>query len=495
MDKDIKQKSDSEEQEIKTKYQNFVSSFRDFFSSIVKIEDTDILGTIEDVKKDMVFRGASAWILIFSILIASIGLNANSTAVIIGAMLISPLMGPIVAIGLSLGTNDFDLFKRAIKNYLVAIIISLITSTLYFLLTPLKEATSELFSRTSPTILDVFIAFFGGFAGIIGASRRERSNVIPGVAIATALMPPLCTAGYGLATWQMHFFFGALYLFFINSVFISLATVVTVRLMKFPHKTFVDHKKEKLIKRWMTIFAIIVIIPSLIIFLNVIRESRFKTNAQHFVNKIVKYPGSQLINAKFDYNDSTAIINLYFIGQQIKDSAIRAWMLRLPDFGLVANKKSFGKFMLPDTTILKVYQSGSQNGISQKDLEKMNQTLQQEIRVGVLEDIYKKNEQIIAAKDREIKNLTKKLKNYNKNYIPINQLYKELKIQYPRIISFSYGQNLKIYNDSLIDTIPTFIIKWKHRTSYHYKNQKIKMLKKWLKIRFNLDTLTIVEER
>ncbi|HAP70095.1 MAG TPA: TIGR00341 family protein, partial [Flavobacteriales bacterium] len=204
-------------------------------------------------------RGYVVWILICSIFIASIGLNLNSTAVIIGAMLISPLMAPILAIGLSVGTNDWDTLKRALKNFGVMVVVALMTSTLYFLITPLQEAQPELLARTSPTFLDALIAIFGGLAGIIGISRRSRGNVIPGVAIATALMPPLCTAGYGLANGQWSFFFGAFYLFTLNSIFIAGATFIIVRYLKFPLVSFVNSDTEKKVKRYMLAFVILVI--------------------------------------------------------------------------------------------------------------------------------------------------------------------------------------------------------------------------------------------
>lgn len=200
---------------------------------------------IENVKKGIEFKGMNLWVLIFAIFIASIGLNVNSTAVIIGAMLISPLMGPIMGIGLGIGINDFELIKKSYKNLGVAVLISVITSTFYFLITPLSDAQSELLARTTPTIWDVFIALFGGLAGIVAATRKSISNVIPGVAIATALMPPLCTAGYGLATGTLSYFLGAMYLFFINSVFISLATYLIVRFTKFHKKEFLDPLREK----------------------------------------------------------------------------------------------------------------------------------------------------------------------------------------------------------------------------------------------------------
>ena len=474
---------------------NFWKSFKIFFAGIIRIEETDFKGTVENIKKDMVFRGPTAWILIFSILIASIGLNANSIPVIIGAMLISPLMGPIVAVGLSIGTNDFQLLKRATLNYIVAFFISIITSAIYFLLSPLKEATSELLIRTSPTILDVFIAFFGGFAGIIAGSRRDRGTAIPGVAIATALMPPLCTAGYGLATWQMNFFFGAIYLFFINSTFISLATIITVKFLDFPQKKFIEKKRKQQIKKWMSIFIIIMIIPSILIFFKVIKESRFDTNAKLFVKDVIVSDKSQLLNSTFEFNDTTAVINLYFIGDAVQDSAINNWMIHLNEYNLVSRKNWFNKIMLPDTTIIKVYQTGKNGQITQKDLQLMNQTIKKELRIGVLEDIYKKNEEIIDLKNKKIRELEEELTLRNKHVIPINQLYKELNVQYPRIIAFSYGQNVKIVNDTLTDTIPTFILKWKYGTSNYYKRKKLPTLKDWLKVRFNLDTLMIVEEK
>ncbi len=200
---------------------------------------------IESITKGVIFRGTNLWILVFAIFIASLGLNINSTAVIIGAMLISPLMGPIMGLGLGTGINDLALVRKALSNYFFAAIVGLITSTIYFSISPLNDAHSEILARTTPNIYDVLIALFGGLAGIVATSTKQKGNVIPGVAIATALMPPLCTAGYGLATFQFNYSIGALYLFIINTVFIALATFVTVRLLKFPFKHLPDEKAEK----------------------------------------------------------------------------------------------------------------------------------------------------------------------------------------------------------------------------------------------------------
>ena len=217
---------------------------------------------IERISKEVSFKGANLWVLIFAIFLASLGLNVNSTAVIIGAMLISPLMGPIIGMGLAVGINDLDLLKRSAKNYAVATLISVLTATLFFLISPLSEAQSELLARTSPTLYDVLIAFCGGAAGVIALCTRGKGNVIPGVAIATALMPPLCTAGYGLATGHLLYFLGAFYLFFINTVFIALATFAGVRLMKFHQHEDLSDEQARIERRWIMSLVILTIIPA-----------------------------------------------------------------------------------------------------------------------------------------------------------------------------------------------------------------------------------------
>ena len=222
--------------------------------------------TMEGIVADVEFRGHAAWILVCSTLIASIGLGENSIAVIIGAMLISPLMGPILGVGLAAGTNDFDLLKRALTNLGLAVFIVLFISTLYFVLNPVVSVTPELESRRTAVLTAIAIAFLGGAAGIIAGSRSHKSNVVPGVAIATALMPPLCTAGYGLASLQLDYFFGAIYLFFINSVFIAVPTYMYIKYMRFPVKQFIDPQKEKKIKRYILLFILITVIPSGVFF-------------------------------------------------------------------------------------------------------------------------------------------------------------------------------------------------------------------------------------
>lgn len=248
--------------EKKTGWKNFLSILKEKANIH---EDSDIESTVLNIQKDVEFKGVNIWILAFAIIVASVGLNVNSTAVIIGAMLISPLMGPITGIGLAIGTNDFDLLRKSLVNLGIMVGISLTASTAYFLVSPLSDAQSELLARTTPTIFDVFIAFFGGLAGIVASSRKGgKFTVVAGVAIATALMPPLCTTGYGLATGQFNFFFGAFYLFLINSFFIALATFLMVRYLRFPKKIFMDPKRERRVKQSIMFFSILTMAKRLI---------------------------------------------------------------------------------------------------------------------------------------------------------------------------------------------------------------------------------------
>ncbi|MBP5332773.1 MAG: DUF389 domain-containing protein [Bacteroidales bacterium] len=261
--------------------------FKDY---IYIYDDVDTAAAAERIKGAIWFKGPNVWILAFAIVLASVGLNVNSTAVIIGAMLVSPLMGPIIGTGLALGTNDLDLLKSAAKNLLVMVLISLAASTLFFIVSPLDLVNpTELEARTSPTIYDVMIALFGGLAGILENSRKERGTVLSGVAIATALMPPLCTAGYGLAHLDMHFFLGALYLFIINSVFIALATYLMVKYLRFRTVTGINEATAKKRNNLITAVLIIVLIPSIWSAVNLIRENNFERNVKAFVqeNRIV----------------------------------------------------------------------------------------------------------------------------------------------------------------------------------------------------------------
>lgn len=289
----------------------------------------------QSIRDGVSFRGTNMLVLIFAIFIASLGLNTNSTAVIIGAMLISPLMGPIIGIGLGIGIHDFDLLKRSIRNLVMAALFSVVTSTVYFLISPVGAGHSELLARTSPTIYDVLIGFFGGAAGIVAIGSKSKGNVIPGVAIATALMPPLCTVGYGLATWQMHYFFGALYLFLINSIFIGLATYIGIKLMKFRPAPATNPARVKKVMQIVYLVALLTLLPSIYLTYNMIRQSRFEINAERFVSEEFKFPDTHVLSFKTQWSRDNKRLTVTLIGQPLpQDSLLLALTAKMHYYGL-----------------------------------------------------------------------------------------------------------------------------------------------------------------
>lgn len=287
-----------------------------YFNITNEREDFELIHS--EVEKGVVFKGTNLWVLISAILVASVGLNMNSTAVIIGAMLISPLMGPINGMGYSLATYDFPLFQKAIKNFSFAVAVSLITSALYFFISPVSTAHSELLARTSPTIYDVFIALFGGVAGMLALSSKLKGNVIPGVAIATALMPPICTAGYGLATLQMNFFFGALYLFTINTVFIAVAALVVSQVLKFPIRNIVDKERAKRLNHYITATLLVTAIPSIFFGYQLVQKENFSDNAKQLIVQNSMQENSYLLESSV--NPINKSIRLIYSGYGVTDS-------------------------------------------------------------------------------------------------------------------------------------------------------------------------------
>jgi uncharacterized hydrophobic protein (TIGR00271 family) len=275
---------------------------------------------IEQVSAGVVFRGTNLWILMFAILIASLGLNVNSTAVIIGAMLVSPLMGPIIGMGLGVGIGDFELLRRALRNYGVATVISVLTATLYFLISPLSEARSELLARTSPTLYDVLIAFCGGAAGVLALTTKSKGQVIPGVAIATALMPPLCTAGYGLATAQWNYFFGAFYLFFINTVFIALATFLGVKMLRFHSYANLMPELARRGKRLVTVVVVVAMIPAAVMTVDIVKKDILARNIKAFVDNELAQSGTQIIDHRAEHDT----LRVVAVGRSISDAEIAA---------------------------------------------------------------------------------------------------------------------------------------------------------------------------
>lgn len=465
---------------------NFPNNLEHIFNYLKNLfdlrHDLDEGGTRENIRKGIEFKGENLWALIFAIFIASIGLNTNSTAVIIGAMLISPLMGPIVGAGLAIGTNDFETLKSSIKNLSTAVFISILTSFIYFSLTPITQAQSELLARTNPTIFDVLIALFGGASGIVANSRKDKGNAIPGVAIATALMPPLCTSGYGLATGNFQFFLGAFYLFFINSVFICISTIIFVRYLKFKEVSFLDPQRQKKIKHYISFFAVITLLPSIYTAYNVVNESIFNSRAIKFINEMTNFQRSKVINSKISYSSNNkSNIELTIIGEPISDENIK----------ILNNSLNTYKIY---NTELKINQSNKSIDKIEEQFQEMNQNLKLEI----LENLYQNNTKLLEKKDSEILNLQKELNNYKEKIKNISQkqlnidtekVFKELKVYYPEIQEISYSEVIK--KDSKLKTYkhPLIVIKWLNKSN-SLKNE-VKILS-FLKVRLEKNNLQVI---
>ena len=413
---------------------------------------------IETIWKGVEFKGTNLWILIFAIFLASIGLNVNSTAVIIGAMLVSPLMGPIMGIGLGVGISDFSLIKKAAKNLGIAIIIGILTSTSYFLITPLSDASSELLARTSPATWDVLIAFFGGLAGIVAGSRKDKSiTVIPGVAIATALMPPLCTAGYGIASGNLEFFGGAMYLFFINAVFISLATYIIVRVLRYNQVTFVDPVRARKVKQSIYIIILVTLLPSIYFSYNLARKTVFESNASRFVKHELEFPNIQVISQSFHFEKGNKNIEVVLLGDKLNDEI------------LSAVKSKMNQYNLGDVE-LKVIQ-----GLSGKESLDINM-----IRSVVFEDLVKRNEQLIKEKEKRINELEIQLSNLITSGNMVKTIGEELKAQQPSLKSVSLAKStLYSSGKSSMDTILIVYTSFNRRIS---DSERMK-IENWLKVR------------
>lgn len=426
-------------------------------------DDAEVEGTIKGIKDGIEFKGTNVWILICSIIMASIGLNINAVGVIIGAMLIAPLMGPILGVGLSVGTNDFTTLKTSVKAFGVMTGIGLFTSWIYFLISPLDGETSELLSRTSPTFLDALVALFGGLAGIVAGSRKEKSNVIPGVAIATALMPPLCTAGYGLAMGNFNYFLGAGYLFILNSVLIALATYLGVRYLHFPKVHQVTDAQESKAKKIIALFAFVVLIPSGFILYSVTQESLFNLRAEEFITEVVTYEGSEIITQKLIYEGEKPIIEVFTIGERIPAETIETWEKQLPAYGLYAE--------------LQIFQS--------KDEEIDMDKYMDDAKAGIMQDLYKAQSDQLHSKDEKIKFLEKELIKYEQAKIPLDKLDKEIRVNYPTVNKFAYSNAIE-YTTNSTDTITTFMVNWKGQPQ-PYK------LSSWLEVRLEVDTVRILQ--
>lgn len=450
--------------------------------------NTDKESTLISIKNDISIKGATAWILICSIFVASVGLNANSIPVVIGAMLISPLMGPILGFGMSIAINDLETLKKSLLNFIIMVVLSIVTAYLFFAFFPLREESSELLSRTKPDIRDILIAFFGGLALIIAKTKKGTiSSVIYGVAIATALMPPLCTVGFGLATGNFDFAGGAMYLFMINTLYIVLATYIVIKILRFPMINYANSKKRKFIARLVTFFSILMIIPALDTFFGVLNESNFNSSA----NEFLKIELDGLKNK--DYLERTAI-KTYDSNKNQKEYS---WPWNDKESKIVLN--TFGLDPISSQTInllnaqIKKYPSLSLTKIivNQQVIEndfKEQKRFLTELRYRDSIDLENKNQEIKILKQKlDILEIKKK------NNDLFRSITEEVKINYSDIIDFSFEKIIKYKSDGA-DTIPVFKAKWSKNVSNEFIDVQESKIKKWIKFKLTNDSFILNRE-
>lgn len=433
------------------------------FRSSVNLEGhIDTEAAERSIRNNIFFRGPNAWILAIAIIIASVGLNVNSIPVVIGAMLISPLMGPIFGLGLGLGISDVQLVKSSGRNLLVMVAISITASFLYFAITPLSLSNpTELLARTNPTIYDVLIALFGGFAGIFEQCRKEKGTVFAGVAIATALMPPLCTAGFGLAGGNFGYFFGAMYLFFINCLFIMLATYISVKYFEFRQTEFSDISTGRKTKRVITMLIILFIVPSIWSAVILINQNRFEENAIAFIEHSKSYGKSIIYDYKIDHNDGSTI-ELSFVGEPLDDS-----------------------------TKNNIYNTASRYGINKEQLIINDHTTTDSVNeIELVKDIYDRMDQEIGSREVEIARLRAELKKYESTAIPYTQLSREIASNYPTVREVHIARGEGVAIDSIESSKHSTIVLL--YTSESIDSDTQNKLESWLKIRLEEESIILL---
>lgn len=434
-------------------------------------KDTDHAATIEDIKAGVNMKGQNVWVLIFSILVASVGLNTSSSAVVIGAMLISPLMGPILGMGLSLGINDIDFLKKAIKNFGVMVVLSLLTSFLFFSIPMFQAETPELVARTYPDVRDVIIALSGGLALIIAFSRRNKSiNTIAGVAIATALMPPLCTAGYGLATAKWEFFGGALFLFFINTIFIATATFIVVRFLKFPYEEYANSQRRKKISQFISILALAILIPSVYMFYQLYIKSDFNQKADGLIDKLRIEKGILILDVRKNFSKKE--IQFAVVGTSIMQDDIQEFKSEMKSFGY-------------DDVKFKVLQDAG-------NLETMSKITEIENSFLSNQQLLVKKDQIILDKDKEIFDLKNQLHKNGEKLFPFRQIAEEIKALNANVEKVAYSETIST-NFSKMDTIPTFEIIWKNEVNAQIKTAENLRFQNWLRKKLKDESVIVIK--
>lgn len=473
-DKNVEQSK----QEVKKDVKGLFASIRKFLSELLDFrDDTDRDATIQAIKNDIPFKGATAWILVCSIFVASIGLNADSTAVVIGAMLISPLMGPILGVGLSIAINDIDTLKRSLINLATMIVLSLLTAFLFFALFPLNEETSELFARTRPDIRDVLIAFFGGLALIIARTKKGTiASVIFGVAIATALMPPLCTAGYGLAQGNWKFFLGAMYLFSINTIFIALATFLVLKLLRFPMLKYANSAKRKRISRFAMLLALIVMIPAFGTFLTVLQESKYESDYSSFIENEVEANDNLWLQRKV-LDKENKKISLFFNGD-VSEEMIS---------GLQNEKKDYENLIDFELII-----NANKTRNADRLLESLDRAyVDLDRKDNIIDGLQK---QIEVLQDNII-NLNNQIesRNTDKGVVSFSSLSRDAKVKFSDLEFFGYSKMLESKDFINVDTVSVVRLKWNEKLIDSIRIQKENELNKWLSKKMQEDKIIILK--
>jgi uncharacterized hydrophobic protein (TIGR00271 family) len=434
----------------------------------LKEDQDNVQEVMASIRKGIVFQGTNLWTLVFAIVVASVGLNVNSTAVVIGAMLISPLMGPIMGVGLGVGIYDFELIKHAAKNLAIMVLASVVTSMVYFLISPLKIDQPELLARTTPSIWDVLLAFSGGMAGIIAATRLEKGTVVAGVAIATALMPPLCTAGYGLAIGNFYYALGALYLFSINAVFISFSALLVVRILRFPKQEFVSAAVETRVRRNVAAIVLVTLVPSVFFAFHIVKKTIFEQRVDVFVQKLGAEDLLHVIRMEKKYNRKGSTIRLETLDGPIDSLTRKRLNVRLLDAGL-------------NEVHLEVEPFGTGHNLVDPKV----------LRFNILEDLYQRNETTLQARAARIDTLERALARYQRVESEVSAVARELKALQPGIQEFTLNSNIYYnYKNAQPDTIPVAYLRFERPL----QRDAMDRIYDWLKARIASDTLILIKQ-
>ena len=439
------------------------NTVREFLKTTLNLtNDVDIPAASENIRKNIPFRGPNVYILFVAIIIASVGLNVNSIPVIIGAMLISPLMGPITGLGLGLGTNDRELVLFSIKNLLVMVGISLLAATLYFMLTPLEiDNPTELLARTRPTIYDVFIALFGGLAGVLETARKEKGTVISGVAIATALMPPLCTVGYGIANLSWQYTVGALFLFSINCIFIAMAAYLMAKFLKFPMKTVEQHRTRYFILS----YALVILLAATSIFTgyHVIRENDFTKLANRFVKKNQNIGKTYIYDSQVNIDTKPYMLELRLAGETLNEDTKEMLLRDAENYGIMRSQIVIHE----DATV---------------QVDRFNET-------EIVKNLMATNASNIQVRDDSIKVLNAQIAAYKRQELPAKQLAEELQVQLPSITRLTLAKGTALEQNMVMSEEQVVVVA--HCSEMPSEEEKTRLYE-WLKVRLQIDGLEII---